>query len=73
MTERCEDLSLVTMERKGTKCPWSYFLIRSASLSSFAVALLTISFRLLFEFALKIFCGSIVVLSRECGLHFVSY
>ena len=49
------------MERKGTNCPWSYFLIRSACLRSFTVVLLTISFRLLFKFVLKIFYGSIVV------------
>ena len=29
MTERWEDLSMTTMEKKGTKRPWSYFLIRS--------------------------------------------
>ena len=31
MTDRWDDLSIyiTTMERKGTKCPWSYFLIRS--------------------------------------------
>ena len=54
-------MSMTTMERKGTKCPWSYFLIRSESLSSFTATWFTISFRLLFKFVLKIFYGSIVV------------
>jgi len=31
MTERWEDLSMTTMKKKGTKRPWSYFLIRSVS------------------------------------------
>ena len=51
-----------TMERKScTNCPWPYFLIKSASLSPFPATLLTISFRLLFKFALKIPYGSIAV------------
>ena len=47
-----------TMERKSTNC---HFLIQSASLSPFPATLLTISFRLLFKFALKIPYGSIAV------------
>ena len=33
MTERWDDLSMTTttMERKGTRRPWSYFLIRSVA------------------------------------------
>ena len=31
MTERWDDLSITTMERKGTTRPWSYFLIRSVT------------------------------------------
>ena len=50
----------MTMKKKGTRSPWFYFLIHSASLSPPAVTWLTISFRLLFKFALEILYGSIV-------------
>ena len=60
MTERCEDLSMTTMEKKGTKRPWSYFLIRSVA-DAVSWPSLTISSSLLFRFVLKIFYGSIVV------------